>query len=81
MHILASEQLGIPKSIKEAFQILEQNGYIDRGLSDRLQKMVGFRNIAMHDYRALDLNILRSVVAKHLEDLQAFYQMIIKKTK
>ncbi len=78
-HIISSERLGIPKSIKETFQILEQNRYIHRDLSTKLQKMVGFKNIAVHDYQALDIDILKSIITLHLGDFQLFYQEIIKK--
>jgi uncharacterized protein YutE (UPF0331/DUF86 family) len=80
-HIISSERLGIPKSLKETFQILEQNRYIDQKLSAKLQKMVGFRNIAVHDYQALNLEILKKIITHHLGDFQAFYREIIKKIK
>lgn len=34
--------------------------------------MVGFRNIAVHDYRRLDLAIVRAIVRTHLDDFAAF---------
>ena len=33
--------------------------------------MVGFRNIAVHAYQAIDLRILESVIAQGLDDLLA----------
>jgi uncharacterized protein YutE (UPF0331/DUF86 family) len=38
--------------------------------------MVGFRNLAVHKYRELDLDILDSVVRKNLDDLLSFAQIV-----
>jgi uncharacterized protein YutE (UPF0331/DUF86 family) len=35
---------------------------------DRMRAMVGFRNVAAHQYQVLDQAILRAVVEKHLGD-------------
>jgi len=40
--------------------------------------MVGFRNIAVHAYDALDRSILESILKNHLGDFQDFYRVIIK---
>src|SRR5690606_13695048 len=62
MHLVSSNKLGLPKSSREAFQLLAEAQIIDAKLSNTLSKMVGFRNIAVHDYQALDLNILQSII-------------------
>ena len=33
--------------------------------------MVGFRNIAVHDYQALKLDILEAILEKHINDLKS----------
>jgi uncharacterized protein YutE (UPF0331/DUF86 family) len=38
--------------------------------------MVGFRNLAVHQYRELDLDIVESVIRKNLDDLLEFAQTI-----
>jgi uncharacterized protein YutE (UPF0331/DUF86 family) len=50
-------------------------------LSKNLIKMVGFRNIAVHEYQRLDLDILKSVVKNNLKDFEEFYKIILEKTK
>jgi uncharacterized protein YutE (UPF0331/DUF86 family) len=42
-----------------------------------MQSMVGFRNIAIHDYQALDPGILKSILSKHLKDLEEFYATVV----
>ena len=77
-YLVAIKQLGIPQSLKDVFVILEQNNCLSHILSERLQKMVGFRNIAVHDYQAVDKDILKAVISKHLKDFEDFYTEILK---
>lgn len=42
--------------------------------------MVGFRNIAVHEYEALNLDILKSILDHHLDDFKAFTAEIIRST-
>ena len=76
-HVVASENLGIPSSQKEFFLILEKNKIITHSLSQAMQKMVGFRNIAVHDYSTIDPHILISILETHLGELENFYSSII----
>lgn len=78
-YIVSVERLGTPKSLKDLFQILEQNKTIKHEISVKMQKMVGFRNIAVHDYQAIDPNILKSILTHHLRDFEDFYTAIFQK--
>jgi uncharacterized protein YutE (UPF0331/DUF86 family) len=40
--------------------------------------MVGFRNIAVHNYQNLDQEILKSILGKHLGDLEVFYATVLR---
>src|SRR5512136_1517894 len=76
-HIVASESLGIPDTIRANFALLEDAKIITRTLSKKMQSMVGFRNIAIHDYEALDVEILKAILVKNLKDLEQFYTVIL----
>lgn len=79
-HVIADEGLGLPSELKEHFVLLERAQVIDQPLSECLQKMVGFRNIAVHDYAAINVEVLKSVlVNKRLQDLEHFYTAILHK--
>jgi uncharacterized protein YutE (UPF0331/DUF86 family) len=39
--------------------------------------MVGFRNIAVHQYQALDPAIMRAITEKHLGDLHAYAARVL----
>lgn len=67
-HVIRINKCGFFQSSKETFQILEKNNIISKELSKNLQGMVGFRNIAVHDYQAISLDILQKIIENHLED-------------
>ena len=68
-HVVASEELGLSKTVRENFTLLKNAGIIDEPLLKKMESMVGFRNIAVHDYHALDMAILKSILTKNLPDL------------
>lgn len=78
-HVVTTEGYGLPDSVAAAFLILAKHGVIDEGLAERMRRMVGFRNIAVHDYEALDPNVLRAIVERHLDDLRAVARVVIEK--
>ncbi len=78
-YVVSSERLGTPKSLKDLFQLLENNQYIPHKISSKMQKMVGFRNIAVHDYQAIDPKILKSILSQHLRDFEDFYSLLIQR--
>lgn len=78
-HIIASEGLGLASSIKENFTILRDAGIIDNDLIRKMHAMAGFRNIAIHDYTSIDINILKSILKDHLKDIEDFYTVILKR--
>ena len=43
----------------------------------KMQSMTGFRNIAIHDYQAINKNILKSILSMHLKDLEDYYTSIL----
>ena len=75
-HLVADEKIGLPTNLRENFVLLESRQIIDPSLSRRLQAMVGFRNIAVHDYQHLDLVILKSILEHRLGDLDEFVQVM-----
>lgn len=77
MHIVSEKKLGIPKTSREAFQLLQQAQVIDEKLAKTLMNMVGFRNIAVHDYQAIELDILQAIVEKHLGDFTVYTKVIL----
>lgn len=69
--VVSLRGLGIPGDSAEAFTLLERAGLLTDATAARMRSMVGFRNVAVHQYRMLDRVILRAVVERHLDDFNA----------
>ena len=72
MHLIASLRLGVPQDSREAFTLLVRGGGLPSELGDSLRRMVGFRNVAVHEYRALDLEVVRDIVERRSDELLSF---------
>lgn len=81
MYIVSTRKLGLPQNKREAFKLLEDNKIIDKNMSKNMQNMVGFRNIAVHDYKDIDPEILKDVIENHLNDLLEFARIILNLNK
>ncbi|PET78063.1 hypothetical protein CN514_00265 [Bacillus sp. AFS001701] len=77
MHLVAINKLGIPQSSRDAFDILVANTLISQDLSNKLKAMVGFRNIAVHDYQSVNLEIVEKIIENHLGDFTKFTKHIL----
>lgn len=71
MHLVRVHTLGIPQDSRDAFRLLTEAGLLDLELSESMQRMVGFRNVAIHDYRALNLDVVRNIVHHRLDEFLA----------
>ena len=76
-YLIRRDKLGIPQSARDVFALLAAAGWIEAPLADRLQKMVGFRNIAVHDYQALLIPIVTEVITRHLDDFLAYSRTLL----
>ena len=72
MHLVRKHKLGVPQRTRDAFDMLGGSGLLAEDLASALKNMVGFRNIAIHDYQALNLAIVQSIVERHLTDFTDF---------
>ena len=77
MYLISKRNLGFPQNKREAFEILYKNNIIDEKMCNNMKNMIGFRNIAVHDYRQIDEKILQDVIENHLEDLVEFARIIL----
>lgn len=71
-HIVSDEKLGEPATNLELFTLLARAGWLDERLARAMRAAVGFRNVVVHGYTAVDPVILRDVVENHLSDIVDF---------
>lgn len=71
-YVIRRCKLGLPKSSKESFRILAEAAYIPPHIATTMEQMIGFRNLAVHQYQQLDLRILVRIIEHHLDDVVAF---------
>ncbi len=77
-HTIKVKKLGLPKESKQSFRLLAQNDIIPPDLAANLENMVGFRNVLVHQYQDLDIQLMVDVVEHHLHDLIDFTNFIVK---
>jgi uncharacterized protein YutE (UPF0331/DUF86 family) len=78
-HLIRRERLGVPQSAGDVFALLAKAAWVTPLLAERLQKMVGFRNVAVHDYQALQLPIVVAVITGHLGDFLEYSREVLLK--
>lgn len=71
-HCLADSNLPVPATMGEAFSSLAIGGSIDAELANRLRRAVGFRNLAVHNYEAIDWGIVFILAGEPLADFEEF---------
>ncbi len=78
MYVVRKRRLGLPQESREAFDLLEEASLLPPEIARAMRAMVGFRNVAVHSYRDLDLEIVRSIVHERLSDFEAFTSHVVR---
>lgn len=78
-HVVKQGKLGVPTDSAESFSLLARGGIIPEELSRRLQKMIGFRNTAIHEYQGLNIAIVRAVITGNTGDLLEFSRLMLQR--
>lgn len=78
MHIVAEKKLGIPQSSRHCFELLMEHKMITEDIANKMKAMVGFRNIAVHDYQKVNEVILKKIIEEHLDDFRKYTKQLIK---
>jgi uncharacterized protein YutE (UPF0331/DUF86 family) len=67
-----------PEDNYEAISILFSHKIISEKMASKLTKMVGLRNILVHEYGKIDRKKVYEILKKQTEDLENFKKQIIK---
>ena len=77
LHLVAeSEHEPPPDTMAASFDALHRLGVLAPDLAERLRRAVGFRNVAIHNYRAIDWAIVHTICREHLGDFRAFARAV-----
>lgn len=75
-HLIAESGVAAPATMGEAFDRLAELRIIEPDLANRMKRAVGFRNIAVHNYLAIDWAIVHRIAHEHVEDFAGFGKAI-----
>ena len=75
-HMVSAQTQAAPATMGETFDQLGRMGVISEALALKLKKSVGFRNVAVHNYNAVNWAIVFSILQDHLQDFDAFAKAI-----
>jgi uncharacterized protein YutE (UPF0331/DUF86 family) len=69
-HVIAEKNLGTINQSRDIPRLFREHGYIDAVLENRWIRMIGFRNILVHEYLELDRKRVYEVLQQGLNDLR-----------
>ncbi|MHC9064260.1 type VII toxin-antitoxin system HepT family RNase toxin [Nitrospira sp. CMX1] len=78
MYVISHRKLGVPQDSRDAFVLLQTAGILPADLANRMQRMVGFRNVAVHEYTRLNLDIVLTIITTLLNDFRIYSATIVK---
>jgi len=75
--IISSLQLRRPERYRDIPYILSEAEIIPRGFADSVASMISFRNLLVHDYASIDLDLVYSFLQTRLIDFESFMKHIV----
>jgi uncharacterized protein YutE (UPF0331/DUF86 family) len=80
-HIISQSGAPAPQTMGQTFDVLAQQGVISEALAEKLKKSVGFRNIAVHHYEAINWQIVHAILINHLSEFSEFAKGVVEYTR
>ncbi len=77
-HLISETELPPPDTMGQTFDVLSKAGMISADLAVRMKKAVGFRNIAVHNYDAINWAIVYSIAQSCLPDFGEFAKAVVQ---
>lgn len=69
-HIIAEKDWGIINESRDVAYILFEKGVLDEPSRELFLKMIGFRNILVHEYMEVDVNTVFDITKNKLNDIR-----------
>jgi len=77
-HLVKIKRLGHTERYRDIFDVLAKAEIIPEDLAISLKKMVGFRNIAIHEYQAMDMEIVSSIIENKLSEIERYKTLLLQ---
>jgi uncharacterized protein YutE (UPF0331/DUF86 family) len=74
-HLVADSELGVIDSAADIPRLLHEHGHVDAALQETWVRMIGFRNILVHDYLDIDRSIVYDALQSRLKDIRALMRI------
>ncbi|MEI8122309.1 MAG: DUF86 domain-containing protein [bacterium] len=74
-HLVADLNLGVVDSASDIPRLLCEKGYFGEELREPWIRMIGFRNVLVHDYLDVDRLVVHQVLCDNLQDVQALMRI------
>lgn len=76
--IISCLQLRRPGRYADIPEILAEAGIIPEELSSEVARMIGFRNLLVHDYARINVNLEHGFLRRRLGDFEAYMKCIVE---
>ena len=76
LHVLSARGQPAPGTMGEAFDRLAEAGVISDRVRRSMRAAVGFRNVAVHSYRAIDWAVVHGITHERLDDFRAYAAVV-----
>lgn len=76
LHVVSERRLGEPAAYASTFDLLAGDGWLRDEQRAQLKAMAGFRNVLVHGYAEVDLEVVRRIARDRLGELAEFVAAI-----
>ncbi len=76
--IISSLQLRRPERYRDIPYILSESNIISKTFAETIASMIGFRNLLVHNYASINLNLVYEFLQTRLADFEIFIKYIVK---
>lgn len=80
-YVIAKFGFESPRNSRESFEILAARGFISEPTCATMKKIIGFRNLAVHNYKKLDMGYIKSIIENQLDDFKTYCHEVVESFK
>lgn len=77
-YIIAELEVRAPMTMSESFSQLHSAGVISKETKERMQRSVSFRNIAVHEYKTIDWDVVYAILNFHIQDFNKYANEVLE---